>query len=319
MLTLLQHGIAIERSPFRGYALSEAGVVGLLGRAQAGGLIRRFGGVFDSCRLGYKSMLCAIDAPAEAQEDVAAVIYRHAGVTHCYARQPLTGDGRYPVLWFTIAMLQEHFDAGIAALQAQLPAHRQILQLPALQRFKVEVVFDLRDVQPAKAKGAPSNVWEGDAAIRLTDGDRKLVRLLAGALPLESRPFDVVARAAGLGVPELLVRLRGWQEAGVLRRVAPILYHRAAGFRANGMCVWQIEGDVGNYGRRLAARPEVTHCYQRPRVPGFAFDLFAMIHAGSEAELRQMSGTISTACGLQGGEVLLSTREYKKSSMAYFA
>ncbi len=43
-------------------------------------------------------------------------------------------------------------------------------------------------------------------------------------------------------------------ERGLLRRVAAILYHRRAGFTANGMGVWKVpEDDILEGGRRMAA------------------------------------------------------------------
>ena len=366
ILTQLQRGIAIDASPFTGYAMREPDVVDLLKRAQKSGLVRRFGGVFDSRRLGYKSMLCAIDAAPDIIDDAAAVICQHSGVTHCYERRALDGVQQCPSLWFTIAMQAETFETGIRQMQAQLPANLSIRVLPALKRFKIDVVFDLQPASLAKSCGSTETplptspvqqmlagrtipgdppqyatsdqgssgasldteqdqIARGDVLsslncnISLSGPERKLVQLLGGQLPITVRPFDALAAQVDMQCPDLLATLRQWKQQGVLRRIAPILHHRAAGFRANGMCVWPVSGDVEICGRRLAARPEVTHCYQRPRIPGFAFDLFAMIHAGSEEQLWRMFAQISAACGLQAGAVLLSTREFKKSSLQYFA
>ena len=79
-----------------------------------------------------------------------------------------------------------------------------------------------------------------------------------------------------------------------------------------------VEGDVIAAGRRVAARPEVTHCYQRPRLDAFPFDLYAMIHTGSWEETDALFRDISADCGLRGGELFASGREFKKSSMEYF-
>ena len=318
-LTQLQRGIALAASPFLHYPLPEVDVVRLLRRAQAEGVIRRFGGVFDSRRLGYRSMLCGVAVKEEHLEASAAVICQHPGVTHCYERRPVAGGQAYPLLWFTIAMPEADFDAGLEALQMQIPAS-EIFRLPALQRFKIDVVFDLRNAGADEASGSSSTKLQGDdpGSVLLTKQEQLLVRLLGGSLPVAEQPFQLVAEQIGMAVPDLLDTLRRWSQQGILRRVAPILFHREAGFIANGMCVWPVAGDVAVPGACVAARPEVTHCYQRTRVPGFAFDLFAMIHAGSEEALRGMFAAISTACSLADGALLLSTREFKKSSMQYF-
>lgn len=320
ILTQLQRGIAIERSPFSQHSLPASDVIQLLQHAQAQGWVRRFGGVFDSRKLGYKSMLCCVVGAEDRLEEAAAMICEHAGVTHCYERRPITGEQDYPRLWFTIAMLAESFDSGMETLQRQL-APMKIIMLPALQRFKVEVVFDLRKDASEKSRAQTYRPTSGNketAIVPLTDHDRKLIRLVGDNLPITEHPFDAIAEKMGMDVTDVLGKLQHWKRKGALRRIAPILYHRKAGFTANGMCVWKVSGDVEEIGRKVATRPEVTHCYQRPRVKAFPFDLYAMIHAGSVEALQNMFRKISVDCGLQDGILLLSSREFKKSSMQYF-
>ncbi len=319
VLTQLQRGVALAERPFSGLTLPEDHVVRLLQCATQGRLVRRFGGVFDAHHLGYRSLLCAVAVATDKLADVAGVVSAHPGVTHCYAREPLTGEKGYPALWFTLSMQASQLDGGLQVLRTQLP-DVPLLTLPALQRFKIDVVFDLREgPRISKLHPAAPAMAVDTAPIALSALDRQIIRRLGTHLPLSVRPFNAVANEVGLSLVELLAKLQGWQRQGMLRRVAPILYHRRAGFACNGMCVWQVDRDIAAAGQCLALRPEVTHCYQRPRVPGFAFDLFAMIHAGSLAELREMFVEISSACGLEGGQVMLSTHEFKKSSMQYFA
>ena len=57
------------------------------------------------------------------------------------------------------------------------------------------------------------------------------------------------------------------QERGLLRRVAAILYHRRAGFSANGMGVWQVpEAQILDIGRRMAAVPRHLPLLPAPHV-----------------------------------------------------
>ncbi len=319
ILTHLQRGIAMEEFPFANYRMPAGEVVALVTRAREGGLVRRFGGVFDSRKLGYTSMLCAVSVPDADLEQTAADICQHPGVTHCYERRLSTPEQAFPVLWFTITLPASEFDADMEVLQSQIPAGK-ILRLPALRRFKLDVVFDLRDPGGETTRKQSGKAFQGDDAgcVSVTEQDRLLVQLLCGDLPVTEQPFQVIAERVELTVPALLDKLRLWKQQGVLRRIAPILYHREAGFTANGMCVWKVRGDIADYGQRVAARPEVTHCYQRPRLDAFPFDLYAMIHAGSTAALHHLFNEISSASNLQEGVMLLSCREFKKSSMQYF-
>ncbi len=322
VLTALQRGVEPVERPFCNMPLPEDAVVDLLQRAQAEGLIRRFGGVFDARRLGYKSVLCAVDIDESQMEQTAEMIAAHPGVTHCYERRPVVGGREYPVLWFTLALLHDRFDEGLAQMQMQLGAKR-VLLLPALRRFKIDVVFDLRTQErdetfPGAAAPASAQSRLTESFESFTEDERAIVRALEGNLAVSARPFDAAAGQLGIPVSVLLARLNDWRRKGVLRRVGVILYHREAGFKANGMCVWPVEGDIVAAGRRVASRPEVTHCYQRPRLPGFPFDLYAMIHTGSPAETKALFDKITAACGLPDGELFISLREFKKSSMHYF-
>jgi DNA-binding Lrp family transcriptional regulator len=320
VLTQLQRGIEPVSQPFQGLEIPEDAVLALLRRAKEAGLLRRFGGVFDARRLGYKSILCALDVSPEQMKEKASIIRAHPGVTHCYERLPLYGRGNYPSLWFTLAMLHDEFDAGIAALREQLfPC--TLFDLPALRRFKIDVVFDLQtrnrdEVFPGIDPAAiPAQV---EPFRSFSAEEKALVSALDQQIPLVARPFAALAGPLGQTEEMVLATLKGWKEQGVLRRIGAILYHREAGFKANAMCVWPVEGDIAAAGRRVAVRPEVTHCYQRPRIETFPFDLYAMIHTGSWDETRALFKEISFACGLENGELFASGREFKKDSMKYF-
>ncbi len=320
VLTRLQHGVDPVARPFQELALPEHEVVALLERALADGLVRRFGAVFDARRLGYRSVLCALDCPPERLEAQAAIIAGHPGVTHCYERRPVIGDAEYPALWFTFAMLHDVFDEGIAALRRQLGSDH-LLELPALRRFKIDVVFDLRTVDRDETFPGAASVPERDAgeSFRIfTEPERALVRALDQQIPAVEHPFAVIAGQLGRREADVLADLQVWKREGVLRRIAAVLNHREAGFRANAMCVWPVEGDVVAAGRRVAQRSEVTHCYQRPRDARFPFDLYAMIHTPSWPQTRALFDAISADCRLSGGELFASGREFKKSSMHYF-
>jgi len=319
VLTQLQRGIEPVSRPFQTLGIAEEGVLALLARAKSERLLRRFGGVFDARRLGYKSILCALDAPREKMAEMAAIIIAHPGVTHCYERRPLHSGGNFPPLWFTLAMLHGEFDAGIATLRAQL-APFDLLELPALRRFKIDVVFDLHTVDRDEMFPGidPSHVAYDESFREFSDAEKALVRALDQNIPLVGRPFAAVAEKIGQTEEVVLSTLQTWKEQGILRRIGIILYHREAGFKANAMCVWPVAGDIVAAGRRLAARPEVTHCYQRPRLESFPFDLYAMIHTGDWNATEALFKNIASSCGLVNGELFASGQEFKKSSMKYF-
>ncbi|MCL4426201.1 MAG: Lrp/AsnC family transcriptional regulator [Firmicutes bacterium] len=149
--------------------------------------------------------------------------------------------------------------------------------------------------------------------------DQRIIAALQGDLPVTAHPFAAAAREAGISEEELLDRLREFQKRGWLRRVAAILYHQRAGVTANAMAVWQVpEERVEEAGRRAAAFPQVSHCYERIPYPQWPYNLYAMIHGFSEAECRRTAEEISRAIGIEEPLLLFSQKEFKKTSMEYF-
>jgi len=265
-------------------------------------------------------VLCALDCPPGRLEAQAAIIASHPGVTHCYERRPLIGAGHYPVLWFTLAMLHDVFDDSLAVLRRQLGAD-PLLELPAVRRFKIDVVFDLRTVdrdETFPGSPLPPERAAGEFFREFSEPERELVRALDQQIPAVERPFAVIAETLGRREEDVLDQLQVWKRAGILRRIAAVLHHREAGFKANAMCVWPVNDDIVAAGRRVTRRPEVTHCYQRPRNARFPFDLYAMIHTPSWPQTRALFEDIAADCQLAGGELFASGREFKKSSMHYF-
>ena len=64
---------------------------------------------------------------------------------------------------------------------------------------------------------------------------------------------------------------RACSERGLLRRVAAILFHRRAGFSANGMGVWKVPDDrIAEVGPRMAAFRGISPLLPAPDLRGLA-------------------------------------------------
>ncbi len=99
--------------------------------------------------------------------------------------------------------------------------------------------------------------------------DMRLLALLQDGLPLDEEPFGPAARALGSTPDAVVDRLRALGAAGVVRRFGARLDQHRLGLEANAVIAWRVPpGQVGAAGAALAARPEVTHCYERSGVPG---------------------------------------------------
>lgn len=318
-LAELQRGIPLCARPFEALAreldCAESDLLDFVERCRAEGLVRRFGAVFDTRRLGYRSVLCAAAVPPHALDDAAAKITPFRGVTHCYLREPAEAAGvPLPTLWFTLSYPADVFDAMADEIRARLAPHA-VAFLPATRRYKVDVVFG------AATRAREENT--GDDTAPLGARDRAAVAALQGDTEVRPDYFAALAERVGMKEWDMLSLLELWQRRGRLKRIGLLLAHRTAGYVANGMCCWRVEGDTTGAGRALAARNEVTHCYERPLSEAFPYNLFAMVHATSLEEARTQHADLHRVLMAElkndpATVMLLSTKEYKKTSMTFF-
>lgn len=322
MVVALQRGIPLCARPFeelsRELGCGEADLLACLARQRAVGTVRRFGAVFDTRRLGYRSALCAAAVSVEALDAAAAKLTPLAGVTHCYVREATSAlRPGVPNLWFTLSYPADIFPAMVDEVAARLGPY-VLHVLPATRRYKVDVVFG------AATRAREEDVAEGDDLPPVTARDRAVIGALQGDTEARADFFAALAGRLGMKEWDLLSTLEIWRRKGRLKRIGLLLHHRNAGWSANGMCCWRVAGDTTAAGRALAARGEVTHCYERPEAPNFPYNLFAMVHARAAAEANAQFASLSAEVNRVVGAavpavMLLSTREYKKTSMTFFA
>ena len=111
------------------------------------------------------------------------------------------------------------------------------------------------------------------------------------------------------------------RERKILRRVAATLFHRRAGFSANGMGVWKVpEDQILEVGGRMASFRGISHCYQRPTYEDWPYSVFTMAHGRSKAECDAILDSIANTHDLHGDDraTLYSSTEYKKIRLRYF-
>lgn len=152
--------------------------------------------------------------------------------------------------------------------------------------------------------------------------DRTLLAALEPGLALVARPFAALAQQTGLEEQEVIERLRELHRQGIVSRFGVIVRHRALGYRANAMVVWDIPDDhVAAVAPTLAALPFVTLCYRRPRRPGWPYNLFCMIHGKDRETVRAQIVRANASAGTAGlpQAVLFSTRAFKQHGARYGA
>ncbi len=153
--------------------------------------------------------------------------------------------------------------------------------------------------------------------------DRRIVLATQQGLPLDPRPYAVVAAQVGASEAEVMQRIERLKARGAIRRIGAVPNHYALGYRANGMTVWDVDDDrVDELGRRVGALDFVSHCYRRPRHrPHWPYNLFAMVHGRDREEAERQIAIIADLLGdaCRAHDVLYSTRILKKTGLRFAA
>jgi DNA-binding Lrp family transcriptional regulator len=155
--------------------------------------------------------------------------------------------------------------------------------------------------------------------MQLDELDRSIVRATQAGLPLAPRPYEAVGAMLGVSGEQVRERLQAMLARGLIRRIGAVPNHYRLGFTANGMSVWDVTDDcVDEMGQRIGALPCVSHCYRRPRrEPVWRYNLFAMLHGRSRAEVEQQAERIASILGdaCRARDILYSTAILKKTGL----
>lgn len=153
----------------------------------------------------------------------------------------------------------------------------------------------------------------------IDETDKKIIQLIQGDLPLDSRPFERMAEQIGITEEEMVQRIKVLKEEGIIRRFGATLRHQEAGFSSNAMVAWVVpEERVEEVGKILAGFRQVTHCYHRRPQKDLKFNLYTMVHGKDRGACHLIAEKMSARAGIEDYVLLFSEKEYKKTSMAYF-
>jgi DNA-binding Lrp family transcriptional regulator len=319
LLNVMQGSFPIAARPYRRVAeltgISEDQAMSRVQHLLDARIIRQVTPIFDTRALGYSSMLVAAKVDPEYPHRAAAVINEHPGVSHNYLRNHEFN------LWFTIATEPDSklgLDGTLEVLAREAGAE-SVRQLPTLRLFKIRMDLEMEGDTEALASTAESSPPVELEPQPYDELDVAVIRALQGDMPVVPEPYAPAAAECGLGQDRLLDHLAGMQERGLLRRVAAILYHRRAGFSANGMGVWRVPDEqILDVGCRMAAFRGISHCYQRPTYEDWPYSVFTMAHGRSKEECDAVLDAIAAETGIAERATLYSSTEFKKIRLLYF-
>ncbi len=193
-------------------------------------------------------------------------------------------------------------------------------QLPTLKLFKIRMDLEMeKGTRDLAAAGVAQDPIEPEA-IELSELDLAVIRTLQGDMPVIPEPYapggegdrDHPGRAARR-------TSRRCSERKALRRVAAILFHRRAGFSANGMGVWNVPDErIMEVAPLMASFRGISHCYQRPTYEDWPYSVFTMAHGRSKEECDAILDSIAEESGIEDRRTLYSSTEFKKIRLLYF-
>jgi DNA-binding Lrp family transcriptional regulator len=319
LLNLMQGSFPIAARPYEHVAaqaqITEQETMSRVQRLLDERIIRQVTPIFDTRALGYSSMLVAAKVDPDNPWRAANIINAHPGVSHNYLRNHEFN------IWFTIATEpdSELGLQGTLEVLAKEAGAESVRQLPTLKLFKIRMDLEMEQGTDVLASAAEAVAPAETEPQPYDDFDRDVIRALQGDMPVIPEPYGPAAEQLGISQEQLLAHLEQMRERRLLRRVAAILFHRRAGFSANGMGVWKVPDDrILELGARMASFRGISHCYQRPTYADWPYSVFTMAHGRSKEECDAILDSIAADTGITDRSTLYSSTEFKKIRLLYF-
>ena len=268
-------------------------------------VIREFNPVFDARKLGYVSTLAAVKIDHDRVAELAADMIEIQEITHNYLRENDIN------LWFTITARDEKRLKSILKQVHKFPGVQKVMNLPVQKTFKIRAVFGGQE---------PSEPQKFDSVITpeiLNEDEQALLRALQHSFPVNTTPFKSVAERTGMAESDVLATINRWVENGVIRRFGARLNHRRAGYKSNMLTAWK-GADVDDWGQFFAGLPYVSHCYCRATNAEWKYELYAMVHAKTDDEMKEHIKMMETLAPGSRFIHLKTLYELKKTAMKYF-
>lgn len=140
IVNALQQGLPVCERPFapiaRALETSEQSIVARIAKLLDDGILTRFGPMYDAERLGGALSLCALSAPPNRFDEIAAQVNAHVEVAHNYEREHALN------MWFVLATEQPDRIAQVAA-EIESETGCEVFQFPKQKEFFVGLKLEV--------------------------------------------------------------------------------------------------------------------------------------------------------------------------------
>lgn len=256
LLSAVEGGLPLVTAPYaeigRRIGLSEQEVIDRFARLIDAGVVKRLGLVVRHHELGYTANAMVVwDVPDYKVAELGRRAAAKDFVTLCYRR-----PRRLPEWPFNLFCMIHG--------KNRAEVRRQIARLnheTELGAFPNAVLFSCRRFKQCGARYG-GNAADADV-IPLDPVDRQIVNGLQGGFPISDHPFADAAGRLGLSEDELITRVQGLCERGVLSRFGPMINAERLGGGVILAALAVPEDDFDRVAELVNAHPEVAHNYAR--------------------------------------------------------
>ena len=275
-----QRGFPVTTRPFKEIGnkigVDEALIIERYKALNKLGAISRIGAAIRPNTIGA-STLAAVACPPFQVEEVAQIINLEPGVNHSYLREDEWN------MWFVVTG-HDRGEVNDTIERIAKATSLRVLNLPLVKAFNIDLGFSLNGEH-----GKPLAKKQVDLSI-IQDQDHEIIHGLSSGLSIVEHPFADLGNKLRLDEHNILQRIKKLDEAGIFSRLGVIVRHRALGWCANVMIVWQVpQTHVERIGNQLARLQGITLCYSRQAVPEvWPYTLYCMVHAKSRQQALQV-------------------------------
>lgn len=283
--------------------VSEGQLIDMLSSLRGRDILKRVGFYYNFRAQGNEAVLAAFRT--DDVEGLASAAARDPLVTHSYLRD----DPEYNV-WIVIKRpSMEELMAAVRRLADEGGATKYIV-LTSIRTYKLSVKYDLlKGVSRAGPYSAlpqrPPRPEDLGVPSRVPEALR--------SLPIEPRPYSVIAKALSMPEDELVRLIPKLVAAGVLADPGAALNGEALGFKENGMVVMEPSGTPEELCEAATRSQHSTHVVLRGSIPegAWRYPCYAMVHAVRRDLVEEVAREIARDAGAKSYRVIYSLRDLK--------